>query len=191
MWYAEVLMRTGRVPEALAEIQRALELDPFSPVVLWTAGRFASWSGDHERGIELSKRAVDLSPEFFSARVSLSEAYAAAGREKEGAETLLAAVPPAAQGELRSAYEAGGPKPLLERFLRFEQERTGQPCGSPPAVGASLYARLGDAEGVFRCLQPVARTGIAGPQVQLNPIFAPYRSDPRYAAYLAAINLRE
>jgi adenylate cyclase len=57
MWRANMLMHRGRVPEGSAEIQRALELDPFSPVVLWTAGRLAFYRGDHERGIELLKRA--------------------------------------------------------------------------------------------------------------------------------------
>jgi tetratricopeptide (TPR) repeat protein len=189
MWYAEILMKTGRVAEGSAEIQRALELDPFSPVVLWSAGRFASWAGDHERGIELGKRAVDLSPEFLTARVNLSDSYTAAGRENEAAEILLAALPPAAQGELRSAYAAGGPKALLERFLQFEQERTGKPCGFRSSVGVSLFAQLGDSDGVFRCLQEGARTGESASLS--NPLFAPYRSDPRWAAYLEAINLRE
>jgi TolB-like protein/class 3 adenylate cyclase len=189
MWYAEVLMKTGRVAEGSTEIQRALELDPFSPVVLWSAGRFASWAGDHERGIELGKRAVDLSPEFLIARVNLSDSYAAAGRENEAAEILLAAVPPAAQGELRGAYAAGGPKALLERFLQFEQERTGKPCGLRSSVGVSLFAQLGDSDGVFRCLQEGARTGESASLS--NPLFAPYRSDPRWALYLEAINLSE
>jgi TolB-like protein/class 3 adenylate cyclase len=189
MWYSEVLRATGRVAEGSAEIQRALELDPFSPVFLWNAGRFAAEAGDYERGIELGKRAVDLSPEFLLARVHLSDFYAAAGRENEAAETLLATVPLAAQGELRSAYAAGGPKALLEPFLRFEQERSGKPCGFRASVGASLYAQLGDSDGVFRCLQEGARTGDSLPS--RSPLFAPYRSDPRWAAYLQAINLRE
>ncbi len=191
MWRATMLMAQGRLSEGSAEIQRALELDPFSPVVLWTAGRFASFAGDHERAIELLRRAVDLSPEFLNARISLSEAYAAAEREKDAAETLLAAVPPAAQAELRSAYEAGGLKALLERFLPYEQERTGQPCLFPPGVVVSLYARIGDAEGVFRCLELAAQTGSVVLHVKLNPLFAPYRSDPRFAAYLASMNLSE
>jgi tetratricopeptide (TPR) repeat protein len=191
MWRAEMLVQRGRVPEGSAEIQRALELDPFSPVVLWMAGRFASWAGDHERAIELLRRAVDLSPQSSRARWWLRDAYAVAGREEEAAETLLAAVPPAAQAELRSAYDAGGLSALLERFLRFEQERTGQPCGSPAGVGASLSAQLGDAEGVFRCLELGARTGDQSAKAPVNPLFAPYRSDPRYAAYLEAMNLSE
>jgi hypothetical protein len=77
---------------------------------------------------------------------------------------------------------------VIERFLRFEQERTGQPCGRGRAA---LYARIGDPDGVFRCLQHAARMGYESPQVQLDPVFAPYRSDPRYAALLEEMNLRE
>ena len=80
---------------------------------------------------------------------------------------------------------------LREHFLRFEQERIGQQCGSPAGVGASLYAQLGDAEGVFRCLELGAATGDVSAQGQANPLFAPYRADPRYAEYLRAMNLRE
>jgi hypothetical protein len=175
----------------LAEIQRALDLDPFSPIVLWTTGRFAFLTGDHERGIELLKRGVDLSPQSTWAQEFLRDAYVIAGRENDAAEVMLAAVPLAAQAELRNAYEAGGLNALRERFLRLEQKRSGKPCGSRASVGASLSAQLGDSEGVFRCLQEGVRTGDSGSLVQLNPIFAPYRSDPRYAAYLRAMNLSD
>ena len=187
LWRGQMLMARGRGPEGKAEIQRALELDPFSPVTLWIAGHFLSMTGDHERAIELLRRAVDLSSQSSGARLYLCDAYATAGREKEAADTLLAALPPTAQAELRRAYETGGLNALLGSFLRFEQERTGQPCGLGMVV---LHARIGDAEGVFPCLQEAARRG-GMPQVQLNPVFAPYRSDPRYAAYLEAMNLRE
>jgi tetratricopeptide (TPR) repeat protein len=190
MWRAQVLTALGRVREASAEIQGALELDPFSPDVLGTAGRLAFYLGDHERAIELLRRAVDLSPRSSQARWHLRDAYAAAGREQEAAETLLAAASPAAQAELRGAYDAGGLKPLLERFLRLEQERTGQLCTSVAGAGASLYAQLGDAEGAFHCLRVAARAGEMA-QPGLDPLFAPYRSDARYAAHLEAMNLRE
>ncbi len=191
LWYAYVLIFQGRVEEGLAEVQRALELDPLSPFILWNAGRFAWMTGDHERAIELLRRAVDLNPQAPEPRRVLADAYAIAGRDKESAETILAGVPPPAQAELRSAYEAGGLNALLERHLRLEQERSGQPCGSRATVAASYYAQLGDAEGVFRCLQEEARLGVFLTFVRLNPLFAPYRSDPRYAAYLEAMNLSE
>jgi TolB-like protein/class 3 adenylate cyclase/Flp pilus assembly protein TadD len=190
LWRAQMLMARGRVREGAAEIQGALELDPFSPDVLWTAGRFAFYLGDHERAIELLRRAVDLSPHSSHAQWYLRDAYAVAGREQEAADTLLAAAPSAAQAELRSAYDAGGLNALLERFLRLEQERTGELCTSQAGAGASLYAQLGDADGAFHCLRLAVRAGEMA-QAELDPLFAPYRSDARYAAYLEAMNLRE
>jgi TolB-like protein len=189
--YGLVLEFQGRVEEGLAQIQRALELDPLSPFVLLVAGRFAWMTGDPERAIELLRRAQDLSPQATEPRRVLADAYAFAGRDEESAETILAGAPPPEQAELRSAYEAGGLKALLERQLRLEQERTGQPCGSRATVAASYYAQLGDAEGVFRCLREEQRQGQFLSFARLNPLFAPYRSDPRYAAYLEAMNLRE
>jgi TolB-like protein/class 3 adenylate cyclase len=189
LWYAYVLIFQARVEEGLEEVQRALELDPLSPLVLWNAGRFAWMTGDPERAIELLRRAVDLSPLAPEPRRVLADAYAIAGRDQESAEAILAGVPAPAQAELRSAYEAGGLDALLERQLRWEQERSGQPCGSRATVAASYYAQLGDAEGVFRCLQEEARLGILLTFAPLNPLFAPYRSDARYAAYLEAMNL--
>ena len=191
MWRAEVLIARGRLPEGSAEIERALELDPLSPVVLWTAGRFASCRGDHERAIELLRRAVDLSPQSDRGRWFLRDAYVAAGREQEAAETALAAAPPPARAELESAYRAGGLNALLGGLLRLEQERSSLPCGSPASLGASLHAQLGDAEGVFRCLQQAARNGELATMARVLPIYAPYRSDPRWAAYLEAMNLAE
>jgi TolB-like protein/thioredoxin-like negative regulator of GroEL len=189
--YAYVLILQARFEEGLAEVQRALELDPLSPLVLWNAGRFAWMTGDRERAIELTRRGLDLSPQAPEPRRVLADAYAAAGRDQESAETILAGVPAPAQAELRGAYEAGGLDALLERQLRLEQERTGQPCGSRATVAASYYAQLGDADGVFRCLQEEARLGGLLTFARLNPFFAPYRSDPRFAAYLEAMNLRE
>jgi tetratricopeptide (TPR) repeat protein len=171
-------------------MERALELDPLSPDVVVTAGRFAFYLEDHERAIELLQRAVELSPQSFQARWYLRDAYAAAGRDQEAAETLLSAAPSSAQAELRSAYDAAGPNALLERFLRLEQERTGQLCTSVAGAGASLYAQLGDAEGAFHCLRLAARAGEIA-QTELDPLFVPYRSDARYAAYLEAMNLRD
>jgi len=44
---------------------------------------------------------------------------------------------------------------------------------------------------VFRCLREEARLGVFLSYVRLNPFFVPYRADPRYAAYLEAMNLGE
>lgn len=190
-WRAVVLMSQARLAEALSEIQRALELDPLSPIIVERAGHFAMLAGDPEGAIALLRRGVDLNPQSANARLGLAHAYASAGREREAAEAVLAAATPAAEPALRAAYEAGGLPVLFERWLRMEQERTGRPCPPRPVFASILYAHSGDADGVFRCLQEAARRGEMVAFSQLDPVFAPYRSDPRYAAYLESMNLSE
>jgi TolB-like protein/class 3 adenylate cyclase/Flp pilus assembly protein TadD len=185
-WYAAVLMNTGRVKEGLLEIQRALELDPLSPVVLRFAGIYTSLAGDHERGIDLLRRAVDLDPESLQTRLALVRAYLSDGKDREAVETALAGLPSPEQAILRSAYQTSGPRAALERLLRSEQERTGQDCPPQPATAAAIHAYLRDADGVFRCLREGEETGDGGPIIDLDPLFAPFRSDPRYAAHLEA-----
>jgi TolB-like protein/class 3 adenylate cyclase/Flp pilus assembly protein TadD len=185
-WYAAVLMNTGRVKEGLREIQRALELDPLSPVVLRFAGSYTSLAGDHERGIDLLRRAVDLDPESLQTRLALVRAYLSDGKEREAAETALAGMPSHEQAILRGAYETSGPRAALEALLRSQQERTGQDCPPQPATAAAIHAYLQDAEGVFRCLREGEETGDGGPILDLDPLFAPFRSDPRYTAHLEA-----
>ena len=111
LWRAQMLMARGRGPEGTAEIQRALELDPFSPVTLWIAGHFLSMTGDHERAIELLRRALDLSSQSSGARLYLCDAYASAGREKEAADTLPGCA---------ASHRAGGAAPRL-RGRRLER----------------------------------------------------------------------
>jgi len=137
-WCANVLMNQGHVEAGLAETQRALDLDPLSPIILANAGQYALLAGDPQRAIELYRRAVDLSPQSIPSRLGLSHAYASAGRETESVQAALGAVPPDAQGVLRSAYEAGGAQTVREQWLRMELERTGQPCPPRPSIAARL-----------------------------------------------------
>ena len=174
----------GRV-EGLAEIQRAVELDPLSPVVLRFAGNYTNLVGD-ERAIDFLRRAVDLDPESLQTRLSLAVAYLRDGEEGEAVETVLAGVPSPEQETLRSAYETGGARAALEQLLRIEQERTRQGCPPQPLTAAAIYAYLRDREAVFRCLGEGEANGDAGPLIELDSLFAPFRSDPRYAAHLKA-----
>lgn len=185
-WYAAVLMNTARVEKGLTEIQRALELDPLSPVVLRFAGSYASLAGDHQRAIDLLRRAVDLAPESRQTRLSLANAYLRAGKEGDAAATLFAGLPSPEEATLRSAYETGGARAAFEQLLRSEQERAGRACSPQPASAAAIYAYLGDAESVFRCLQEGEVIGDGGPIIELDSLFTPVRSDPRYTAHLEA-----
>jgi tetratricopeptide (TPR) repeat protein len=177
-----------RTEEAHAEIWRALELDPLSPIINRMAGQFALYSGDYDEAIERARRAVELSPSWDIARMTLAHVYAQAGMEQESLEALLGlTLPSSAKMLLREAFESDGVRGAVKVLLELEQQRTGQTC---PFGAAAMYAYVGDADGVFRCLEEDLIVGDAGPW-HVDPVFEPYRSDPRNIAILRKMGLEE
>ena len=186
-WYATLLVALGRTEEGLAEIRRALELDPLSPIINQNAGQVAFWTGDYEEAIKRMRRAVELSPEWENPRRFLVQVYAQAGLDDEALEALLGLdLPSDAKALLRETYRTLGMGGAAKILLDLDQQRTGQAC---PVGAAGLYAYAGNAEGVFQCLEEMARRGVFW--ASLAPVFEPYRSDPRYTAYLRKMGLAE
>ena len=57
-----LLMTTGRIDESLAEIRRALQLDPLSGVINAAAGVLHLAARDHDTAIDRYERAFELNP---------------------------------------------------------------------------------------------------------------------------------
>jgi hypothetical protein len=53
-----------------------------------------------------------------------------------------------------------------------------------------MLAYLGDREGTFRCLEESVDRGRFG-MIKVNPVFDPYRDDPRFEALLARVGLAD
>ncbi len=79
----------GRFPEALAESQRLLELDPLSPSSRNHLGWHYLYSHEFDRAIEQYKLVLAIDSNFAEAHRQLVEAYAEKGKFDEAvAETL-------------------------------------------------------------------------------------------------------
>ncbi len=63
-WYANLLEVLGRQEEALAEIDRAHELDPLSLVGLRNQAATYIVAGDYDRAEEIARRALEMDPGF-------------------------------------------------------------------------------------------------------------------------------
>src|SRR5260370_32340767 len=59
------LAQQARLDEALAETNRAVELDPLSSEILWDMNFTLAWQGKYQVAREQSRRAADLDPAFF------------------------------------------------------------------------------------------------------------------------------
>jgi len=75
-WYAEGLSNTpSRQHEALAEIDRAHQLDPLSPIISTVLGFIHYQSRDYDDAIAVYKKVIKENPIFAMAHDSLSDAY--------------------------------------------------------------------------------------------------------------------
>jgi TolB-like protein/Tfp pilus assembly protein PilF len=79
-WFSLYLDAMGRGPDALKEVQRALELDPVSLIINREAGRTYYYMGDNEHALQAYRRTLELDPTFRSAHVWIARAYIAQGR---------------------------------------------------------------------------------------------------------------
>src|SRR5262249_19775674 len=74
-WWANALLCLYRLPEALAEIDRAEKLDPSSAAILADKGNILSIMGRQSEAIRLLKGMEDRDPSFRSPHIYLVGAY--------------------------------------------------------------------------------------------------------------------
>jgi tetratricopeptide (TPR) repeat protein len=80
-WHSQLLGALGRGTEAVAEIKRAAELDPLS-LVLSGIGP-ANAGGQYDLAIEISRKKLELDPNYPSAYAALGAAYSNKGMYQE------------------------------------------------------------------------------------------------------------
>ncbi len=83
--YALYLNAAGRHDEAIAEIQRAQEVDPFVFIQKVDAGRIYACAGQYDRAIKQLRDAPDLKPNYFYAQGVLGDIYLYKGMQAESA----------------------------------------------------------------------------------------------------------
>lgn len=103
-WNAYFLRAAGREDEALAENERARELDPLSPIKTFLAAEALKERGDYVAAIRLIRRAMELYPSNSEPHYQLSNLLQQQGRATEAAV------------EWRTGLQLDGDSQLLARF---------------------------------------------------------------------------
>ena len=91
-FFADYLKAMGRFEEALAEIEKAQELDPLSLVISTGVGHVLYLSRQYDRAIEQYREAVDLDPGFVLTHVWFGRPYLEKGMFREAIAELQMAV---------------------------------------------------------------------------------------------------
>jgi tetratricopeptide (TPR) repeat protein len=64
-----------RLDEAVAEIKKAYDLDPLSPIISTAVGRVIDFARRHDEAIEQCQKTIQLNPHLAAAYFDLGVAY--------------------------------------------------------------------------------------------------------------------
>jgi tetratricopeptide (TPR) repeat protein len=190
---AILLAHHGRTANALTEIRRAATVDPWMWLMRTYLGAAHLFVGRFDAAVLDLERAFELAPGAATTRDWLVYAYHRAGRDAQAMEAAVRALP-AKFARLEAAMRSGFASGAFPGAVRARHEwfvaRSGKPCTDHPAAAARDLALLGDADAMFECLREAVerRDEIF---LEADPVFEPYRSDPRFTALLRRMNLAE
>ncbi|MGA8491261.1 MAG: winged helix-turn-helix domain-containing protein [Terriglobales bacterium] len=192
----------GRMSEAIAENQRALELDPLSLPINNFMGMTYMFAENYDKSYLQFQHTITMDPTFPLAHQYFSWLLAAMGRyeesiqENEKSELLGGSSPEGAAAEAAAmlrAFKTGGEngfwKKNLERTL-LTLKRPGAEFVAPGDV-ASAYALAGDQDNAFKWLDKAyaERDGEDITLLKVVPAFKSLRGDPRFTDLLRRLGL--
>ena len=193
-WYSDYLFVTNRLPEAMKEIDRALELDPASPLLNTAKAEVKYYQRDFDGAIAQAQRTLSQHPEFLLARFWLASAY----RQKK-------MFPEAIQqfAELHKGYPdnsamlmayghalaVSGDQAGAKKILGELQAQS--PSHYVPALYiAGIYAGLADVDQAFHWLdRAYAEKNDRLVYLGVDPLADPLRSDPRFSVLMKKVGL--
>jgi len=193
-WYAIVLSVSGRHDEACRAIQRALQLDPLSPIIGSAASTISFLARDFDTAEKQARAVLEDYPDFDFGNITLAWVLEQTGRLDEAVQNLLkefSITQFSAESieELDLAYKEEGWRGFWLKGVELLVERERHHY-VPASSIASGYARLGDAEEIFKWLERALEQREPGMTfLHIDPCFDEIHGDPRYIDLINRIGM--
>jgi len=197
--YGLCLTLFGRGDEAIRQVDRANELDPFFPGLQLHTGRIYFFLRDYQRARSQFAKTLDLHPGYAAAHDYFGDACYMSGMPQEAIAQWRAALALTGEGEqaqlLEESFAESGLdaalRALAQKQLEKLQQKTARGEHVPAYHYMMTYMRLGDSEQTFSWMAKTVeeRTWFAL-QLGVNPLLDPLRADPRFAKILASLVLK-
>ncbi|HXJ96526.1 MAG TPA: protein kinase [Terriglobia bacterium] len=193
-WHALYLAATDQLDEAVAEIQKAQELDPLSIIMGMAAAQVFLYAGENDRVLEQCRRALELNPNFFVAYYFRGRAYEQKGMLPEALADFRKAMSlypgsPTLMMALGHASALAGDKPQAQELLA-DLETLSRRKYVPAVYMVGIAAGLDDKNEAFRWLNKAVQDRCDYVvYLKHEPGLDNLRSDPRFPEILRQIGL--
>jgi tetratricopeptide (TPR) repeat protein len=184
----------GRFDEALAEMQRARELDPLSIVVQAGTGRILHFARRYDEALAIQRQALRMDPGFVSIRFDIGMTLIALGRYAEAEHEFSLAADatgigtPAILVRAVVAHLEGRSAEALALYRELQDRQRSE--GASLDELAFLAAMLGDLDAAYEWLKLACETHASMlAYVNVEPSLAVLREEPRCRGLLQSYGL--
>jgi len=194
LWYGDYLIALGRFDEAQAEINRAHELNPLSPIVNLAAGYRLYYARQYPQATEQFEKTLAMDSTFVPAHVFLGRAYLESAMNAQAIAEFRQALELsggdstdlAAEGYAYAvSHQEGEARKVLDQLKERSQQTYVQPMWL-----AAIHAALGEKDQAFDWLQKAYEDRSDGlVYLKVDPFFDRLRSDPRFGDLARRIGL--
>ena len=193
-WYAHLLLSQGRTAEALAESNRALDLDELSPIINVHLAWHYYFARQYDKSLEQGQKTLELHPGYGLAYwyrgwdYEEKGMYAEALQEMRKARELLKSNL-VVDGDIGHLYAVSGRAREAEQVIANLKVLSRSRYVNPFEI-ALIYVGLGQNEQAFEWLdRAYQQRSDMLVYLKADPRLDPIRSDPRFARLVLAVGI--
>ncbi|MFZ2054632.1 MAG: protein kinase [Candidatus Aminicenantales bacterium] len=193
IYYSHFLNIMKRPNEAMAEAERALELDPLNVLFQGLYGMDLMYAGRYDDAIAVLRKILETSADDAVALSTLRSVYHMKHMDKEALEIWKASYAAKGDQEAEEALELGfkeaGYQGALQRVAEMLVARSRTAYVTPWQI-ATLYTRAGKSREALEWLEKAYVAHDPNmPYISVDPIFDDLRADPRFQDILQRMKL--
>ena len=196
MWFGMFLIAVGRFTEALEEVNKALVLDPLSPIINAVAGWPFYFMRDYQTAIDRYKKAIELEPKSLPAHYLLALSYLQVDALEDSVSEMQIALTlddsSMTVSGLAEAYSGAGEITKATELLdELHRRASAEEKYVSPYDEAAVYLRLRSADRALGLLENAFEDQSTWRMfLPVDPKFDQLRHNDRFAALLKRMGMK-